>query len=226
MKTSNLTAAASSSGKLEFHNKNRPEHIYSVEDVSELVFKVKDMFMDCQVLLGGSLATFHCLPEPSLKFKYARTMNRSDIDIFILERGDRRLATYVFNQLITSHLGCVDLEKPGDPEYYLMKGIRKIYSLHSGKYNRKVNLIVVDGRVYSNSVDHFLREAMGHDLAMCAYLAPTSVGSPIKKITTRNFNESILARRVKYKSRLLNTDALAKLNTRVDALGFSKSEIH
>lgn len=226
MKTSNLTAAASSSGKLEFHNKNRPEHIYSVEDVSELVFKVKDMFMDCQVLLGGSLATFHCLPEPSLKFKYARTMNRSDIDIFILERGDRRLATYVFNQLITSHLGCVDLEKPGDPEYYLMKGIRKIYSLHSGKYNRKVNLIVVDGRVYSNSVDHFLREAMGHDLAMCAYLAPTSVDSPIKKITTRNFNESILARRVKYKSRLLNTDALAKLNTRVDALGFSKSEIH
>lgn len=185
MKTSNLTAG---SGKLEFHNKNRPEHIYSVEDVSELVFKVKDMFLDSPVLLGGSLATFHCLPEPSLKFKYARTMNNSDIDIFILERGSHRLATYVFNQLITTHLGCVDLEKPGDPEYYLMKGIRKIYSLHSGKYNRKVNLIIVDGGVYSNSVDNFLREAMGHDLAMCAYLAPVSVESPIKKITTRNFN--------------------------------------
>jgi len=214
MKTSNLTAG---SGKLEFHNKNRPEHIYSVEDVSELVFKVKDMFLDSPVLLGGSLATFHCLPEPSLKFKYARTMNNSDIDIFILERGDRRLATYVFNQLITVHLGCVDLEKPGDPEYYLM---------NSGKYNRKVNLIIVDGGVYSNSVDNFLREAMGHDLAMCAYLAPVSVESPIKKITTRNFNESIVSRRVKYKSRLLNTDALAKLNTRVGALGFTKSEIH
>jgi len=185
MKTSNLTAG---SGKLEFHNKNRPEHIYSVEDVSE--------------------------------------MNNSDIDIFILERGDRRLATYVFNQLITVHLGCVDLEKPGDPEYYLMKGIRKIYSLHSGKYNRKVNLIIVNGDVYSNSVDHFLREAMGHDLAMCAYLAPASVESPIKKITTRNFTESIVSRRVKYKSRLLNTDALAKLNTRVDALGFTKSEVY
>jgi len=102
-------------------------------------------------------------------------MNNSDIDIFILGRGSHRLATYVFNQLITVHLGCVDLEKPGDPEYYLMKGIRKIYSLHSGKYNRKVNLIIVDGGVYSNSVDNFLREAMGHDLAMCAYLAPVSV---------------------------------------------------
>mgnify|MGYP006257124859 CR=1 FL=1 len=226
MKTSNLTAAASSSGKLEFHNKNRPEHIYSVEDVSELVFKVKDMFLDSHVLLGGSLATFHCLPEPSLKFKYARTMNRSDIDIFILERGDRRLATYVFNQLITSHLGCIDLEKPGDPEYYLMKGIRKIYSLHSGKYNRKVNLIIVNGDRYCNRVDQFLNEAMGHSLAMCAYAAPILKERPLEKKVSRDFKESIVSRRVKYKSRLLNTNALAKLNTRVDALGFSKSEVY
>ncbi len=67
---------------------------------------------------------------------------------------------------------------------------------------------------------------MGHDLAMCAYVAPISNEQPLEKITTRNFNESIVSRRVKYKSRLLNTDALAKLNTRVDALGFTKSEVY
>lgn len=214
------------SGKLEFHNKNRSEHIYSVEDVSELVFKVKDMFLDSHVLLGGSLATYHCLPEPSLKFKYARTMNNSDIDIFILERGSHRLATYVFNQLITSHLNCVDLEKPGDPEYYLMKGIRKIYSLHSGKYNRKVNLILVNGDRYCNRVDQFLSEAMGHSLAMCAYVAPISNERPLEKKVARDFNESIVSRRVKFRNSLLNTDALVKLNARAEALGFSRSEIH
>ncbi len=226
MKMSNITATAASSCKLEFHNKNRPEHIYSIEDVSELVFKVKDMFMDCQVLLGGSLATYHCIPNPAQKLSYAHTMNNYDIDIFILERDDRRLATYVFNQLITVHLGCVDLEKPVDPEYYLMKGIRKIYSLHSGKYNRKVNLIIVNGDRYCNRVDQFLSEAMGHSLAMCAYVAPISKERPLEKKVSRDFNESITSYRVKYKSRLLNTAALAKLDTRVRALGFSKSEIH
>jgi len=224
---SNITTAeAASSCKLKFYNKNRPEHIYSVEDVSELVFKVKDMFLDSQVLLGGSLATFHCLPNPAQKLRYVHTMNNYDIDIFILERGERRLATYVFNQLITSHLGCVDLEKPGDPEYYLMKGIRKIYSLHSGKYNRKVNLILINGDMYCNRVDQFLSEAMGHSLAMCAYVAPILKERPLEKKVSRDFNESIASHRVKYKSRLLNTAALAKLNTRVKALGFSKSEVY
>ena len=198
-----------------------PSYIYTIEEVSFLLNRVNDCFIGSDVMIGGSLATYHAL-DFEYKSRYAQTMGKYDIDIFVLT-DQRNIATCAFKHLITNHLGCVDLEKPDDPGYYKMEGVYKIYSLHHGKLNRKVNLIILDRKVYSTA-RNFLAKAMGHSLAACCYINNT-IGNYPSLLKLDEFERCQKDKTVRWKPELMTNLAVEKMLGRAKILGFTTSAI-
>lgn len=198
-----------------------PSKIYTIEEVSFLLNKVNDCFIGSDVMIGGSLATYHAL-NPEFRGSYGQTMGNYDIDIFVLS-DIRSVSTYAFKHLITNHLGCTDLEKPADPDYYKMEGIWKVYSLHHGKLNRKVNLVIINRQVYG-TVRNFLAKAMGHSLAACCYINRT-VGNYPTLIHLDEFKKCQKGKVVRWRPELMTNLAVEKMLGRTRTLGFTAEAI-